>query len=211
MPSSGPRVALIVTTLKQVDKDMITELVLGKETAEENHNGKVIITSKNVGQKALHFVDDRTFVMTMPSDEEIPERSPQTRPQGPQAAALDLAAKKKIFVAGLNTIGAVPPEIRKAMTEQLKTERVSRDFPAGNLAPLIEVRTAALAIDLAENSRLQIQASLTFPDPQEAAEGLEAVQDGLAMVRLSGLAQLGQLFRISAVDAKNPSRPSWPY
>ena len=69
--------------------------------------------------------------------------------------------------------------------------------------PLLETQLATLTVDLGKESRVRVQASMTFPDSERAADAVGALQDVLVLGRVFTLGQLIHSYNLDAGLADN--------
>jgi hypothetical protein len=178
---------LVVTTVKPYDRRRVLRAA-APDAQENKHQGKVYYTSPNNGP-TLYFVNDHTYLLGREAKpvEQVLGRPAGREARGPLAAALGLAARKRQVVAGFR----VPEERVKAWKG-----RMEESFDPGDpgqavlraLEPLLEARSAAVALDLGRESRLD--AVLDFADEARAKQALGPAQDALVLARIFGLGAL---------------------
>ncbi len=186
-PDSTSQLLLVETTVKPFQQAKVLERLLGKDAAENKHQKRTFYTTKTRMREflpgAVHFINDRTYLFTF-----TPETMKKTldaldpRAAGPLAAALDMAAQKRQVVLGLNATLPAADKLRRALTEDLGRGFRRGPDPFLAIVPLLEVRTAAVGIDVGKEFRLD--AEMTFPDAQHAAKASTAVEDAMILLRL---------------------------
>ncbi len=182
-PSPGVQV---ITTTKPYDRERVTRTVVPGATKHE-HRGKSYLVSEREERKAIHFVDDRTYVLGAPEDVVLLlSSSARGDANGPLRPARELAAEKHHVVYAL----APPAEYVRMMKDQ--KDNLPPDFePIRPLFPLLDMQSAALALNFGNEAQAHLK--LTFPDEATAKKGHEAAKHGLKLAQQFAGPALAQL------------------
>jgi tRNA A-37 threonylcarbamoyl transferase component Bud32 len=204
---------LIVATLKPYDRERILR-GLKAGTEPKGHPGKQYYLATPPAQKAIHFVNERVFVVG-PSGaamEAFLRQAPAPNMVGPLSGALALAAQKLHLVVGLN---AIDPSV-KGFLQLLKQgflQGFNQGVPSEVLRPevreklqiLTTVQHAALAVSLRSatlsGDKLQLRVRLGFPNTDQARKGEEALGQMVVIIQkplrqmLQGVAANPQYFQ----------------
>jgi hypothetical protein len=204
--SSHPSELLVMieTTVKPFDRTNVLQRVLGNGAIEKKHQGKTYFASRPktsyITQGAVYFVNDRTYIYAMTEGimQKTLEGLGRQRNASPLDAALALAGQKRQLVLGLNLTHPVLAKVRKQTMDDLRRPDIFRPHPLraplAALAPLLEVRSAALAVSLDKDIRLEGEA--TFPSERHAADASDQLKDALVLFRLFFVGQMrGELRR----------------
>jgi len=204
-------VLLIFTTIKPYDQAKAKKLLGPGASVEQKYKEKSFLVGAR--KSALYFLNDKTYVLAFsevapwetPGNKaialmkQILDRPEQARAQGPLAAALDLAANKRHAVVGVNFMD---PQIQKEMKHAVaELNKPWRQDPFWTLVPLVNTRTAALALDVKEGG-VQLEGNLTYSDPERADDALGAAQDALALARILLLGRVGHQLRSEIADGE---------
>jgi hypothetical protein len=189
---------VIVGTVEPYDRKKILEAVL-PGAQEHRLKSASYYTAKGKGRAAMHFVNDRVYVCGLVEDV-VQQLAAAPRPDagGPLRAALHLAGQKHHVLAGANLPEDLLSELNDRAPRQSNQSLEMAVMQA--LKPLLEVRSASLTIDVAEEADVRIQ--LFFPTEPKAKAALWPARDGLAVVRLAIRSLAGQLEK--EIGVKNP-------
>jgi Protein of unknown function (DUF1559) len=186
-----------VTTLKPYDRTKVMNMLRGKKM-EKTHRGKsYFISDRGFDSNALHFVDERTFILVTPG-EWMPvalDREAMFQCRGPLSDAVESARQKHQLVIGMNFNEPSILELKHEIVRSLQ-ERMPRDMePFRALEPLIEAQTAFLAADFGKEVR--VQADVGFANVERASVSSAALQDALHLARLYILPMMRSELRMS--------------
>jgi hypothetical protein len=197
----GNQLVFIETTVKPMDRGKVLERVIGKEPVEKKHAGKTYFESQGktsaISRGAVYFVNERTYVFSVSPEmvKKMLEGLDRPRTEDPLGAALKLAAQKRQVVAGFNASHPAIARASKKFTEQLQLlenthGRVRDPFmaPLAAMAPLLEIRSAALALSLGKDMRLEGEA--VYPSERHAENVAGHFEDALVLFRLFFLSHL---------------------
>ncbi len=189
------RVTIVART---TDEGLLTLVALGKPAAKEKIlavlvpqaesqkvGEKVLYTSKQPGTPAVHFIDDRLYAIGgSGAVRSFVERRGAAKTEGPLAPALAQAAGKHHLVAGVALNEKVVREwedgVRKARGQDLIGQTMIRSVDL--LRPLVQLQTATLAADFAEETQVHLR--MMFPNDAGAEKGLAAARDGIELLQL---------------------------
>src|SRR5262249_42151879 len=117
---------------------------------------------------AVYFVNDRTYVFAFTTEamKGLLTKLDDARAKGALSAALDRAAQKRHIVLGLNTERPGADAFRRELAEDWSFDR--GPLPTWALVPLLELRSAVLALDVGKE--LKLDAELRFLDAKSAAK-----------------------------------------
>ena len=194
---------VIVKLTQPCDRAVVSKKILGKST-ERTHAGRQFsVSNRKFPRLCLHFVNDRTYLvagavaaMTRAIDQL--EKGPRS---GKMDAAVSLATAKRQIVIGMNFSDDKTQEMKKLLAAEMSRPRPGGD-PIGTLVPLLEARSATLAIDVDRDIR--VETTLTFADAQKATEATGSAKDAVDFLRLLGLVRLRQELRTAASSTDNP-------
>jgi hypothetical protein len=195
----------IVTTLKPYDRARVKKAILGPgpaHTWKHKGDGQEFWVTRQSFPFALHFGNERTFIVASPPvylmkalDDPAAKKF-----QGPLAAALAWAAAKRPIVIGINANEKSALDMKKELA--VRWRQPWREDPVWTMLPLLDVHTAALAIDVAKETRAE--GLVTFSNAQRAAAVEASVHDALALFRLFALGRLSYQMSDSSLDAADP-------
>jgi hypothetical protein len=172
---------IIVSTHKPYDRTRLLQALAPQATQKHVLQANKFYFAAAAGHLAVHFVDDRVFVLS-PKEEALEDfliRVPATDAPGPLRAALHLAGEKHHLVAAVN----LPPQMRRSVDAALTGEYAA-------VKPLLELDGAALALDLepaaapqAPDDLLQLSVRLTFLDEAKGKQAEEALRTALRLAQ----------------------------
>lgn len=167
---------VVISTTKPVDKGKILA-GLEADTKETQHQGKVFHQVQGPDKPAVHFVNDRLFILAEePAMRTCLEQTPRKDKTGPLMDLLAATNGPQHLVLG----GIMPPEFVTLARTQL---------PAAIL-PLLETQTALLTATIGETSITDI--TLAFPDDGKSKAAMDALNTALTMAKgFMGMAKLG--------------------
>src|SRR5207248_9648633 len=131
-------------------------------------------TSKKAGRAGLRFVNERTFVAG-PVEDLVQQIVRPAAAPNPLVPALRLAAEKHLTAGGVQVPQAVAAELKAQLDRQPNDGRFETFFEK-SFRPLLEVQTAAAAIDLGRDAELTVR--FMFPSDDAAKEALWPARDG---------------------------------
>jgi hypothetical protein len=176
----------IVTATKPAALARLRDLAK-RQGQERDYKGRKYFTNMYANRWsdiAIYFVDEQTFVCG--AEREIKrglDRGVVKVATGPLTPALAKAVKNHHLVAGL----AIDKKWGKDFLTELGHEPYLRGLACA-LLPLGEARTGVLVGDLGEQTRATLE--FHFPDETTARASVDAVQDGLAMLRILGVGSI---------------------
>lgn len=196
----------IITTTKPYNQDRVKRAILGPgEVKNWTHqkSGKQFWVTRQSYPWALHFVNQRTFVVVTPPAHlmQILDRPAVNQFQGPLAPALQWATADRSMVIGINATVKSAVEMRKQLAMELHEPR--NELPTWALLPMLDVQSAAIAFDVA--TKTKAEGKVIFPNVQRAAYGEDGVYDALAFLRLFVLARAKHFLRVDGMDADDPT------
>lgn len=200
MPSAGVKV---ITTVKPYDRAKVTRALLAGKVLERKVKGKTYLVSSASYPWAVHFVDERTYVVASPPAWMEKLLHGGAKMKGPLAAAVELAGKKHDLVIGFNFTEPSALEMKKDMARDL--DNPWRSEPGWVIGPLLTMKTATFALDAGKETKLQ--ASLTFPNADTAERAQASADDALQLLRIFVLGGARQKLRREVEDASEPMAP----
>jgi hypothetical protein len=180
-PDGGRQPLLfIATTTEAATLERLHKEVKAKSDARK-HNDKTYYQSDESGTEvATHFVNERTMARgTVKYVLKGMERT-DTETKGPLAPALRLAKDKHHLAVGLQLSDKAAANLLEEVTGGMRGVRRS-------LQPLFRARAAAGFADVGRDTRAEVQ--LFFRDGTQAKAGLDAAEDGLALLRIHVLSE----------------------
>src|SRR5262249_17317944 len=136
--------------------------------------GRRVYVPQQPGRPALHFINERLFVLGSPETFEMfLAQSPRPAAKGPLTAALAVAAKKTHLVAGLNP----PVQMVQALTQ--KGPKELQPF-----LPLLEAQGLTLTVNDGEPFALHLRLAYADDDKVRAAKGAAEAALKLAQEQL---------------------------
>jgi hypothetical protein len=154
---------LFIATTKAYDRAKVLKAAF-KDAKEEKVKDQVVFTGGK--GKAIHFVNDRFYVMGTEREVIAWLQAPAPKKDGPLIGALRAAAGMHQLVAGVNP-SAIPDEA---------TREVPEDFKA-----LLLATSAVLTVDVGKT--VDAAMTVTFPDAEGAKNGQEAIKTGVTALR----------------------------
>jgi hypothetical protein len=198
-PSGRPALFIVTADAKEVAR--LREQV-AQHGKEHRHKGKIYYTTGEgpVGpSQAVHFVNERTYVRGhVRAVKAGLERGTPAEVSGPLVPALEKAMKKHHVVVGLQISGEAIRDLGEVLSNSPEPG-VRRA-----LAPLAATRSAALWADAGKQTRATVE--LHFADEHSARRGLDAAQDGLALLRIHALGGLIAQVEDEVEDADEKNR-----
>ncbi len=175
-PPTREEPLLFLRTTKPYDR---AKVIAVENAKEQKHKGQTFF----VGDEdwAVYPLDDQAVVYGTASSIRGLLDHPAPKTAGNLAGALRLAASKHALTMGLNV-----KTLNDAVGDKLPGE-------VEPFKPLLEALAATLAVDLAEQSR--VEATLTFPTEKEAKGGAKPLKTGLDLASAAidqGVKQLVQ-------------------
>jgi hypothetical protein len=173
----------IVTTTKPAALTNLRDQAK-RQGQERDYKGRKYFTNVLQDRRddiAIYFVDEQTFVRG--AEREIKralDRGVVKEATGPLTPALAKAVKNHHLVAGLAIDKKWGEDFLYDIGREVRLHGLARA-----LLPLGEARTGVLVGDLGQQTRATLD--FHFPDEATARAGVDAVQDGLAMLRILGV------------------------
>ena len=155
---------LIVSTAKPFDQAQLIK-ALATEGRQKKHKGRTYYFNEDTWS-GLYLVDDRTFVTGSEDSILWLFDQPAGKAEGPLQPGVRQASGKQPLVVALNP-GVFPQEAAQMIPPPLQ--------------PLLQARTATVALDLDKQWRLE--ARLYFAKDDQAKDGEKAARAGLEMAR----------------------------
>jgi hypothetical protein len=168
----------LVTTVKPYERERLLFMI-----SPEKRQMRAGTTSYYVGQKypaAVHFLNDRTFVLGLGKDvKRFLERPIGKETSGPLSDALVAATGPHTLVVGARPRLLIPIE--------------KKDVPAPyqGYLPLLDAKSATLSLDAGQDLRMDLR--LVFANEEEAKKGQTAARQGLGLIGLIFAQLPGQL------------------
>jgi predicted Zn finger-like uncharacterized protein len=168
----------LITTVKPYERERLLFMI-----APEKRQIRAGTTSYYVGQKypaAVHFLNDRTFVLGLGKDvKRFLERPIGKETSGPLSDALVAATGPHTLVVGARPRLLIPIE--------------KKDVPAPyqGYLPLLDAKSATLSLDAGQDLRMDLR--LVFANEEEAKKGQTAARQGLGLIGLIFAQLPGQL------------------
>lgn len=193
----------VITTLKPFDRRKLGDTFLRGEIVERTVKGKTYYVSSETYPWALHFLDDRTFVLASPPAfmEKVLGNAAKAQPKGPLTPALELARKDHHVVVGFNYNEPSGQQMKKELAREFRRPYSSE--PVWAFIPLLEIRAATFTLDLAKDCKLQ--GALTFVNADRATKAVDAVEDAGHMIRLHVLGRMRNRAQADIEDSDNPA------
>ncbi len=193
----------VITTVKPFDRRKLGDTFLRGEIVERTVKGKTYYVSSETYPWALHFVDDRTFVLASPPAfmEKVLGNAGKAQPKGALTPALELAGKDHHVVVGFNYNEPSAQQMKKELAREFRRPYSSE--PVWAFIPLLEVTGAFFALDLAKDTKLQ--ATLSFTNADRAGKAVEAVEDAGHMIRLMLLGRMRNRAQADIEDIDDPA------
>jgi hypothetical protein len=155
---------MIVATSKAIDKEKFLQFTIPGASEEKTPAGTILIDAKK--HTAVHFLDDRTFVV------------------GPVAAMQDLLGRPRAVKgnlrAGLELAHSGSPFVL-ALNPQALPDHAYREVPRP-FQPLLKARLATLTLSLDKESRIDVH--LKYANADEAGEAETAAHEGIKLAKM---------------------------
>jgi hypothetical protein len=189
--SSGPDL-IIITTAMPFDKDKVLSAVVGEATTVK-HKGKTYYVAGKGGIRfganpdaAVHFLSERSYLIasTKGRMKNVLEAKGEKK-DGPLTTALRLAEKKHQVVVGLNLADKSGRAWKARVIDESRSpfRPDTEALTVQTLLPVLELQQAALAVDIG-NEKAKAVSTLVFADKKKADAAIDAVKDGLVLLRL---------------------------
>jgi hypothetical protein len=180
-PGVEPMPVIIVGAAQPYDKAKVLANVAPDAKEEKRKDRTLYVGPKD---NAIHFVNDRVFVVSSAEGVRTFLERPEPKKDGPLQSILARAAEKHAVVAGL-----VAEPVVKQLPGNLPAE--AEPFKA-----LLKTRTATLVVDIGGEVKADLH--LSFGADQEAKAGKDALQAALQL----GLMGLGHGIEVVAKEAE---------
>jgi hypothetical protein len=181
---------VVVAMIEPYNRQKILESVL-PDPERHRYKDAFYYTSKRSGRACLYFVNDRVYEYGLVED--VVEQLTRLTGRGagePPSAIMDLASEKHHVLAGIN----VPQDVASDLKERLANQKANQSLEsavAQSLKPLLEMRSASVAIDC--GAVADVRARLVFSSEAEAKEAMWPTRDWLALARLGMGFLVGQI------------------
>ena len=197
---------VILTMVKPCDRAKIFQMILGEESLERTHKGKtyyIANDSRGFRDNALYFMNDAHFPDRVAA--RCHQESSRTARPGEDARTAVARARsariKHHFVFAVNMNEPSFKEVKPQILAEFTRPRFMEE-PSWAFIPLLDVRSATLTVDVGKGIRAQ--GNFTFPDPEVAARGADALKDALFLARVYGLMRFIHEMHAEARNIPNP-------